>query len=159
MAEQKKTKKKESKNELFRDFGEMNSAKELNLCMDGFREEGDTDSLIACAKENGFTEKDVTDWIKERETHLDAEFCNPITAASAKLNLEAKNDVEKQAAELLSSELDDLDLAIGIRKKGKRLKDAFGKVEDYAKNHKNGNKAIVSDDKALEIMKKYYKEG
>ncbi len=159
MAEQKKTKKKESKNELFHDFGEMGSATELNLCAEGLLEEGDIDSLKAFAAENGFTEKDATQWIADRETFPDKPFCNAISAASAKLNLEAKNDVEKQAAELLSSELDDLDLAIGIRKKGKRLKDAFGKVEDYAKNHKNGNKAIVSDGKALEIMKKYYKEG
>lgn len=158
MAEQKK-KEAKTKNELFHDFGEMGSATELNLCAEGLLEEGDIESLKVFATENGFTEKDATQWIVDRETFPDKPFCNAISAASAKLNLEAKNDVEKQAAELLSSELDDLDLAIGIRKKGKRLKDAFGKVEGYAKNHKNGNKAIVSDGKALEIMKKYYKEG
>ena len=46
--------KKDTKNDLFHDFGEMGSAKELNLCADGFREEGDLDSLKAFAVENGF---------------------------------------------------------------------------------------------------------
>ena len=149
--------KKDTKNDLFHDFGEMESAKELNLCADGFREEGDLDSLKAFAVENGFTEGHALQWAKKRETNLTEEFCNPITAAMAKLDLEAKNDTEKMAADLLKSEMDDIELAEGIRKKGKRLKDAFKKVEDFARNHKNGNKAIVSDGKALEIMKKYYK--
>lgn len=149
----------QKKNDLFTDFGEMGSAKELNLCADGFREEGDIESLKAFAKENGFRERDAMHWLNEREKHLDAEFCNPISAAVAKLNLEAQTKPEKMAAELLKSELDDLDLAVGIRKKGKRLKDAFKEIEEYARQNKEGNSAVVSDGKALEIMKKYYKEG
>ena len=109
----KDTKKTEPKKSdtLFEKFGEMGSAKELNMCADGFHEEGDIESLKAFAVENGFTEEDALNYVKAKETNQTAEFCNPISAAMAKLDLEAKSSSEKKAATLLKSELDDIDLA------------------------------------------------
>ena len=157
MAKEKKKSETETRSDLFDQFGEMGSAKELNICADGFREEGDIESLKALAVENGFTEEDALSYAKDREEHLDVEFCNPISAAIAKLDLETDHGANEQAAELLKSELDDMELTAGIRKKGKRLKKAFKKVEEYARSHKTGNCGAVSDGKALEIMKEYYK--
>ena len=156
----KDTKKTEPKKSdtLFEKFGEMGSAKELNMCADGFREEGDIESLKAFAVENGFTEEYAMNYIKEREKYFNAEFCNPYSAAMAKLDLETKSETEKKAAALLKSELDDLELAEGIRKKGKRLKKAFDAMREEARKIQVSGCGMITDLEGLAIMKEYYKE-
>lgn len=156
----KDTKKTEPKKSdtLFEKFGEMGSAKELNMCADGFHEEGDIESLKAFAVENGFTEEDALNYVKAKETNQTAEFCNPISAAMAKLDLEAKSSSEKKAATLLKSELDDIDLAEGIRRKGKRLEKAFEAMKEEARKIQVNGCGMISDLEGLEIMKEYYKE-
>ncbi len=164
----KDTKKTEPKKSdtLFEKFGEMGSAKELNMCADGFREEGDIESLKAFAVENGFTEEDALNYVKAKETNQTAEFCNPFTAAEAKMRLETKDHPElEKIANLLLSEGDDMELLEAIRKKGKRLVKAYIAMEDEAykiakktASGRNCNGCLFSDNEGLTIIKKYYKE-
>ena len=48
---------------LFEKFGEMNSAEELERAAAGLIAEGDKESLLILAQENGFDEEDVEDWL------------------------------------------------------------------------------------------------
>lgn len=139
---------------LFNGYGEVDSAEELNEVAAGFKNEGDIDSLRTFAKENGFEDADV-------DTYLNGgEFCNIITAALAKMKVEANDSPGLvHLSGLLGSELDDLELAVAIRKKGKRLKDAMKMIEAKARDTKQGNVGIVSDMEGLMIAKKYYMGG
>lgn len=168
MAKKTETKKTESKNEMFSQFGEVSSAKELNLAADGFREEGDIESLKAFAVENGFTEEHALNWVKERETHLDVEFCDPITAAIAKLELEKKENKElgifaDDIIEYLESGLDDCNLAAGIRAEGKRLKEAAKRIWDEGKKNTinvNGTRVgYCGPMKGFNLIRDYYLGG
>ena len=160
--------KDKEKKEMFSEFGECSSAKELILAADGFREEGDIESLKAFAVENGFTEEYALNWVKERETHLDVEFCNPITAAVAKLNLEKKENADlgifaDDIIEYLESGLDDLDLAAGIRTEGKRLKEAAKRIWDESKKNTitvNGTRVgYCGPMKGFNLIRDYYLGG
>ena len=75
MAKTKDNKKPEKKPDFFEKYGEVGSAMELNLAIEGFLEENDTTSMKEFAAENGFTEKDVDRWVKKREQDPEAKFC------------------------------------------------------------------------------------
>lgn len=161
-------KKKDEKDDLFPDFGELGSAKELNLAADGFREEGDIDSLKAFAKENGFDGQYVDFWLEDRKNRLDAEFCDPVTAAIAKLELEKKHNKDlgifaDDIIDYLSSGLDDVKLANGIRAVGKRLEKAAKLIWDEGKKntiHVNGTKVgYCGPMKGFRLIKEYYTGG
>ena len=48
---------------MFEKFGEFDSAEELNMCAEGLRNEGDEESLIALAEENGIDGEDAEDFM------------------------------------------------------------------------------------------------
>lgn len=48
---------------MFEKFGLMKSAEELNKAAEGFKKEGDEESLIALAQENGIDEEDARDYM------------------------------------------------------------------------------------------------
>ena len=47
---------------MFDKFGEFNSVEELNAAAEGFRNEGDLESLMALAQENGLDPDDAQDY-------------------------------------------------------------------------------------------------
>lgn len=156
------------KQDLFPKFGEMGTAKELNLCADGFREEGDIESLKAFAEENGFDEQYVNFWLEDREKRIDAEFCDPITAAIGKLEVEKKANKElgvfaDDIIDYLTSGLNDMNLAKGIRANGKRLAEAADLIyKEAVKNTvkiggRSGN--YCGPMKGFRLIKEYYTGG
>ena len=44
-------------------FGEFDSAEELNKAAEGFKNEGDLESLYALAEENGISKEDLIFWL------------------------------------------------------------------------------------------------
>ena len=48
---------------MFDKFGEFNSVEELNAAAEGFRNEGDLESLMALAQENGLDPDDAQDYV------------------------------------------------------------------------------------------------
>lgn len=160
MAKTKDNKKPEKKPDFFEKYGEVGSAMELNLAIEGFLEENDTTSMKEFAAENGFTEKDVDRWVKKREQDPDAKFCNDLTAALAKLSMEGKADDElDKIADFMGEKCEEnRDLARAVRKKGKRLKAAYKKMYDFARDHKTGSSYMMTDDEGYVIMRDYYLE-
>lgn len=47
---------------MYEKFGFMDSVEKLNMAAEGFRKEGDMESLVAMALENGFDEEDARDY-------------------------------------------------------------------------------------------------
>ena len=55
--------KKDAKEEMFKVFGEFESAEEINKSAEGLLEEGDKENLYVLAEENGLDKEDVDDFI------------------------------------------------------------------------------------------------
>lgn len=71
---------------MFEKFGKCGSTAEINRCAEGLRKEGDTESLILFAKENGLDAEDAKDYINGDM----AEFTTPLIASVARVTLECK---------------------------------------------------------------------
>ena len=69
---------------MFDKFGEFNSYKEINELADNLFNEGDQESLMAMAKENGIPEEMVEAYLQGEI----AELCDPLTAALGKIEVE-----------------------------------------------------------------------
>lgn len=54
---------------MFDKFGEFDSAEELNKAAEGLKEEGDKESLIELAKENGIDPEDAEDYWNSEMQH------------------------------------------------------------------------------------------
>lgn len=108
---------------MFELFGEMNSAEEINRTAQGLKGEGDFDNILKLAEENGVDEYFAQEFIQGTSSEL----CDVALAAVGKLEIEEKelNPVEIVAdwTEYIKvSCLDDTELAVAVRRKGKTLK-------------------------------------
>ncbi len=72
-------------------FGLMKTVEELNKTAEGFKNEGDEESLIALARENGIDEEDARDYLDGRVDTL----ATPTMAAIGRLNA-IKNEIKKE---------------------------------------------------------------
>lgn len=116
---------------MWEKFGEFDSADELNKAADGLRTEGDEKSLMALAEENGIDPEDAADFFTGRIETL----ATIQTAAIGKLDVEAKklglpgnillSDWVNQIKTYL---MQDRDIAVAIRKKGKSLAGCMAKI-------------------------------
>ena len=114
---------------LFEKFGEFNSAEELTMAAEGLIKEGDQESLLILAKENGFDEDDVEDWLDFGAEISDEE------AAVGKLKVE-EEDLHLPADILIHDwvdyvrkmSLEDVNIAKAVRTKEKSLADCIGKI-------------------------------
>lgn len=141
---------------MFEIFGEFDSYMELNQAAEGLKEEGDMDSLRKLAGENGIDEADVEMYIAGKIPELS----NPITAALGKLKVErekADNDVTLCIIEYLESICDDMDMALAIRRRGKRVSYVYNKVYTYAKEHQKNRCGVCSDMMAFKMAREYYR--
>lgn len=76
---------------MFEKFGLMKSAAELNKAAEGFRKEGDEESLIALARENGIDEEDARDYM---DGAVD-EFVTTSMAAVGRMNV-IREEIRKE---------------------------------------------------------------
>lgn len=159
---------------MYEKFGEFDSYEELNRAAAAQKAEGDQEALKILAKENGIDEDDMADfWDGTVDT-----FCTPLTAAIGKIEVEAESlslfgVFENWKSILIDEAIKNEDLQKAIRKKGKHLKDAMGRV---LKAEYDGRKAIpgeiakaagipantqvsaMTTKDQKDIMIKYYKE-
>ena len=77
---------------MFEKFGFMDSVEKINMAAEGFRNEGDMESLLAMAEENGFDEEDARDY----GDGLIDEFASQMTAAIARMNVIRREDIAKE---------------------------------------------------------------
>lgn len=119
---------------MFEQFGEMDSAEEINTLALNLRTEGDMESIKKLAAENGLDPDEAEDFIAG---DID-ELCNALSAALGKLDLEAK---ELGCRELMSDWVDwiraacstkdasgNYSFAVNVRKKDKSLAGALGEI-------------------------------
>lgn len=76
---------------MFEKFGLMKSVEELNKAAEGFRKEGDEESLIALAQENGIDEEDARDYM---DGVVD-EFVTTSMAAVGRMNV-IREEIRKE---------------------------------------------------------------
>lgn len=126
---------------MFDKFGEFDSAEELNKAAEGLRNEGDKESLIELAKENGIDPEDAKDyWNGEMQS-----LVSPRLAAVVRLKVEKEascipepaRDVIYGMAMSMAAESDQ-DAARFMRK-GARIDGIWKIMEDMARDNKQGN--------------------
>lgn len=114
---------------MFERFGEFDSAKEINDTAVNLRREGDKESLIVLAKENGIDEGIVELFLDGTLLYL----CDDMSAAVGKLDVEKK---EIDCAEIIEDWMEyirdmcfkDVEFAQAVRSKKKNLKDCIGEI-------------------------------
>ena len=114
---------------MFYKFGEFDSYEEINKAAAGQKEEGDFTALKELAVENGIDEEDAQDFI---DGVVD-ELCNTSMAAIGKINIEKKalglTEIMADWADYIIKEsIEDENMALAVRKKGKSLAGAIGAV-------------------------------
>ena len=150
--------------ELFEKFGEFDSVEELNRAAAGQLDQGDIEALKLLAKENGIEEDDVEDYI---DGCVD-ELATLQMAAYGRIAVEEEqvqkdcSDMEKSAIKVISMILKtmctDTDIANGVMKKGKRIKNIYNAMRKEAEKHKSGNVGVScgTDRQLQDIIKSYY---
>lgn len=122
---------------LFEKFGEMSSAEEINELAKNLLKEGDTESLKAMAKENGISE-DYVEFFMSGEIPM---LCDALDAAIGKLDIEAK-EIEAEGImidwiDYIKAQcMDNEQIAMKVRTKGKSLKGCIGKLMAWGFEHK-----------------------
>lgn len=161
---------------MFEKFGEFNSAEDINLAAEGFKREGDIESLKEMLKENGL-EPDMADMYMN---DLIPFVTEPVSAAIGKLDVEAKaldcKELMLDWVEYIKTQcFEDVVMAKAVRSGEKHLSGALGELLKYSFDNRikvndeiikaAGIKAsrvdfgIAGMAKAKEILKKYYKGG
>lgn len=149
------------KKNLFQTFGEFDSFAEINETAEGLLMEGDLKGLRELAEENGL-EKEAEQYIK-KETE---ELCGPVEAAIGKIRVECKGDNDpfyEDVMDYLMSNCDDLDFALAVRKKGKRVSEAADRiVKEAFKNTAwiNGRHCnYCGPMRGYQLIREYYLKG
>lgn len=159
---EKKETKKEIKKEMFKVFGEFDSAEEINKTADGLLQEGDIDNLYVLAEENGLDKEDVDDFIDGMGT-----LCTSFSAAVGKLNIE-KEYVDKDIKIILDSIVAmtmtlcrDDSVAAAVRRKGKNTKEIIESMKKAAGKHKTGSMGVCcgTDKQLIAVIRAYYLKG
>lgn len=132
---------------MFDKFGEFDSAEEINETAAGLLEEGDLDGLREMAKENGFDEDDVQDYIDG----IYPELANTYTAAWNKLEVEMKElkvcEIMEDWVEYIRIKMEEEEeMQRAIRKKGKSLQGCIAALMKWGfKNQYPISKEIMKE--------------
>ena len=114
---------------MFDKFGEFDSYEEMNRAAAAQLAEGDEEAILIIAEENGIDKEDAQDYIDGFTT----EFVTPLMAAVGKLAVENKElnlegllvDWKEQISQMC---MEDENLCLAVRKKGKRLEECLGRI-------------------------------
>lgn len=132
---------------MFDKFGEFNSAEEINETAAGLLKEGDLKGLREMAKENGFDEDDVQDYIDG----IYPELANTYTAAWNKLDVEMKElkvcEIMEDWVEYIRIKMEEEEeMQRAIRKKGKSLQGCIAALLKWSMKHQNPvNKEVLKE--------------
>lgn len=121
---------------MFDKFGEFDSAEEINETAAGLLKEGDLEGLREMAKENGFDEDDVQDYIDG----IYPELANAYTAAWNKLEVEMKElkvcEIMEDWVEYIRIKMEEEEeMQRAIRKKGKSLQGCIAALMKWGFKH------------------------
>lgn len=121
---------------MFEKFGEFNDYTELNAAAKGFKDEGDEESLIELAKENGIDEEDAQDYLDD----MVPELCNELMAAEGKLKVESEAlEIDELLADWTTYILircqEDRAMAAAVRRKDKSLSNCIAALMKWAFGH------------------------
>ena len=161
---------------MFDKFGELNSYKEINELAENLFNEGDIGSLKAMAEENGIAEEFVELYCNGELPEL----CDAATAAVGKIEVEAGDLKPKEImadwVEYLKAQcMEDEELSMHVRQKGKSLKGCIGALLAWSfKNQQQIDEKIIRAagvkagkvtlgipgmGRAKKIIREYYMEG
>lgn len=130
---------------MYERFGEFDSAEEMNETAVNLRKEGDRESILVLAAENGIDEEAAGEFLEGELLYL----CDPMSAAIGKIEVEA---VDMRAAEIMEDWTNYIkvrcfeseDMARAVRKKGKSLKGCIGELLKWSfKNQIPIDKEII----------------
>ena len=130
---------------MWENFGEFDSAEEINRAAAAQLSEEDTDAILLIAKENGIDEEEAQDYIEGAVPAL----CTPMMAALGKikveeLDLKPYEIMEDWISYIEMSCMEEPDMAIAVRKKGKSLRGCIAKILLWsAQNAKPVDKDII----------------
>lgn len=157
---------------MFEKFGEFDSFEEINRAAQAQLDEGDLDAIKVIAEENGLEAEDAEDFCTGAMDVL----TTPVMAACGKLDIEAKELrvdglLEDWKNYIMQMCMEDIELSICIRKKGKRLEECLGEILKFAFTAKKqiSNKIVTAAGlkppiylgvpgkaEAKKIIRKYY---
>lgn len=108
---------------MFDKFGEFDSVAELNMCAEGLRTEGDIESLLELATENGIDKEDAQDYADGAMDKL----ATPLLAAIGKIEVECKElkpvEIMEDWVEYIKMQCAESEMmAMAVRRKGKSIK-------------------------------------
>lgn len=142
---------------MYDNMGEFNSAEEINAKADELLNAGDIEGIKTLCKENGIDEEFV-ELFRHGEIPIlvDAQM-----AAVGKLDMEmasATKDKELYQAvgEYMQSQCEVEEIAIAVRKQGKKLSDVINFMWEEAKKRKEGNHAYIPPFEVYQMAKAYY---
>lgn len=121
---------------MFDKFGELDSFEELNKTAEGFFNEGDIESILELAKENGIPQ----DYVQMYIDGMIPQFCDPLTAAIGKIEVECEElkpvEIMADWVEYIKGRCNESEkIALAVRKKGKSLKGCIGALLKYSFKH------------------------
>lgn len=137
---------RERGNTMFDRFGEFDSAQEINSKAEELFNEQDLDGIRELAAENGIPSEYVQGYC---EGEL-PELCDPLTAAVGKLDMEEQDIVMVGVMEdwlnyIQAQCMESDEMAAGVRRKGRNLKDCLGKILLWSlMNQKKVDKAVLA---------------
>lgn len=132
---------------MFNRFGEFDSAEELNAAAEGLLKEGDTESLIALAEENGIDKEEVEDYIDG----IAPELANVLMAAWGKLDIECRElkpyEIMEDWVEYIRKRCaEEPKVAKAVRRKDKSLKGCIAELLKWSfKSAKTVDKDIMKE--------------
>lgn len=130
---------------MFDKFGEFDSAEELNRAAAGQKAEGDLESLIILAQENGIDKEDAQDYF---DGELD-ELVTPLVAALGKIEVECQ---ELKPEEIMEDWVEYIkmrcaeseEMRCAVRRKGKTVKGCISEILMWSfKNAKDVDSTIM----------------
>ena len=127
---------------MFEKFGEFDSAEEMNCAAAAQLAEGDTEAILAIAKENGIEQLEAEEYIDG----ITEELVTPLMAALGKLKVEQEEYeiegiLEDWVQQIQALCFKEEQMRIAVRKKGKSLRDCMAAMIAFAFE----NKVKVSD--------------
>ena len=139
---------------MFARFGEFGSAEEINQKAEELFNAGDNDGIRALASENGIPSEYA-------EAYYEGDLpvlCDALTAAVGKLDMEEEEIVMVGVMEdwlnyIQAQCMEDEQMAIAVRKKGRNLVDCLGKILLWSlTNQKKVDKSVLAS--AEKLIKK-----
>ena len=131
--------------DMFDKFGEFDSCEEINELAENLFNEGDMESIKIVAVENGISEEYADMYLQGDIPFL----CDALTAAMGKLDVECQElkpqEVMEDWVEYLRGQcMEDEDMAVAVRKKGKSLKGCIGALLKWSfGNQRQIDKEII----------------